>query len=377
MQSDIIYKLSDILINYSLDIQAKDTVWLRGDLTALPLLKQLYQSLIDKGSLIEYDILNLSWDEYLSRKGNPEQLAYKSPSSLLKAQTCNKSLYILATHNTRSLSGVPPQKCSLLNKRREDVLKSFMDRASKKELAWALSLYPCPAYAQEADMSLEAFQEMFYYGCFMDQPNPVSCWKDLSKKQQNMVSFLNTKSILRIETPDTKLVVNIKDMKWINCDGKRNFPDGEVYTGPNLSSPCGGINGYARFPFPTMFGGVVVEDIELEFAKGQVVQAKAKKNEAFLLAMLDSDEGAKFVGEIAIGTNRGLKTITKNILLDEKLGKTFHLALGAGYPETGNNNVSSLHWDLIGDLKGGRIFADDICIFENEKFSLEDWPLLS
>lgn len=164
-------------------------------------------------------------------------------------------------------------------------------------------------------------------------------------------------------------------MKWVNCCGKINFPDGEVYTGPNLQSKDGGVNGIARYSFPTNFRGVEVQDIEITFEQGAVVQAKASKGEKFLKEMISQDEGAKYVGEIAIGTNWGIQHCTKNILFDEKFGGTFHFALGKGYPQTGNTNVSALHWDMIFDLRNkGRIQADQETIFDQGKFVNNDWP---
>jgi aminopeptidase len=191
-----------------------------------------------------------------------------------------------------------------------------------------------------------------------------------------MVEYLNTKKELQFKTPfGTDLRVNIEGMKWVNSCGKRNFPDGEVFTGPNLTAPDGGINGEVHYTFPAILKANVVEGVRLTFEKGRVVDAKATKNEAFLKAMIEQDEGASTLGEIAIGTNYAIDTFTQNILFDEKIGGTFHAALGAGYPETGNANKSGLHWDMICDLReGGEIYADGELISKNGRFTNPEWP---
>lgn len=369
-------KLANILIHYSLNVQPEDHVWLRGDISGLPLLTCVYRQLIDMGAFVHSDIGISSWDEHLARFGNEKQLTCPPMIGEHLAQNCNKNLQILSTTNTQMLHGIPSQKLALLNQRRKNILKTILQRSASRELDWTLSLAPCSAFSQEAQMGLEAFQELFYKACFLDSPDPIAKWKELSEQQAEIIRFLETKTRLHIKTPDTELFVHIENMKWKNCDGKRNFPDGEIFTGPNLKAHCGGVNGRARFPFQTIFAGVVVEDIQLTFRKGRVVAATAKTNQDFLYAMLETDEGARNVGEIAIGTNSALKQITKNILLDEKIGKTFHLALGAGYPETGNTNVSALHWDLIGDLREGSMFADDICFYCDGQFLFDGWPRL-
>lgn len=170
-------------------------------------------------------------------------------------------------------------------------------------------------------------------------------------------------------------------MTWINCDGHENFPDGEVFTGPNLQAADGGVNGVVRYSFPAVYRGREVHDIELTFEKGRVVDAKASKNLDYLLAMLDQDEGARSLGEIAVGTNYQIQRYTKNTLFDEKIGGTFHAAVGAGYPETGNSNSSGLHWDMVCDLRaddgpgsGGTVEVDGEIISKDGRFVFEGWP---
>ncbi|WP_201457003.1 aminopeptidase [Chlamydia sp. 17-3921] len=376
ISKDLNQKLANILINYSLNVQPGDHVWLKGDVSGLPLLTCLHQNLIEIGAFVDSDIGVESWNEHLARFGREEQLAFAHAVGEFLATKCNKVLEILSTTNIQMLHGLPPKRLALINQSRQNILKKILNRAASHELDWTLSMLPCAAYAQEAQMSLEAFQELFYKACFLDAPDPIAKWQELSKQHETMIRFLETKTRLHIKTPNIELFIHIENMKWKNCDGKRNFPDGEIFTGPNLKAHCGGVNGRARFLSPVVFAGVVIEDIQLTFKKGRVVAATAKTNQDFLLTMLDIDEGARNVGKIAIGTNSALKQITKNIFLDEKVGKTFHLALGTGDPETGNTNVSALHWNLIGDLNEGSMFADDICFYQNGQFLFEGWPCL-
>ena len=173
----------------------------------------------------------------------------------------------------------------------------------------------------------------------------------------------------------TDLTVDVEGMQWVNLCGTINFPDGEVYTGPRLDGPDGGVNGFVRYDFPTVYRGVEVDDIELRFEKGAVVEAKAGRGEDFLKEMIAQDPGAKYVGEVAIGTNYRVTRGVKSILFDEKIGGSFHTALGMGYPETGNRNQSALHWDLVCDLRtGGAIFADGEQIMQSGEFLKEAWP---
>jgi aminopeptidase len=163
------------------------------------------------------------------------------------------------------------------------------------------------------------------------------------------------------------MTVSIHERTFINSDGRRNMPSGEIFTGPVESS----VNGWVRFTYPAIFAGREVDGVELRFENGKVVDASAQKNEDFLLKTLDIDDGARYLGEFAIGTNNGIDRFTKSILYDEKIGGTIHMALGMGYPETGSQNKSSIHWDMICDMRdGGQIWVDDELFYEGGKFAV-------
>jgi aminopeptidase len=286
------------------------------------------------------------------------------------------SLYIGANSNSKMLSQVNPQQQSKAAVGYKPILDMILGRAAKNELRWCKTMFPTPSAAQDAEMGNLDYEDFIFEAGFLNDADPQNKWLSLGKKQENLKSFLETKHELRFQNRQgTDLRVNISGMKWVNCCGNFNFPDGEVFTGPNLMADDGGVNGVVRFAMPTIYCNVEVHDIELQFHQGAVVEARASKNEAFLKEMIAQDEGAKFVGEIAIGTNYHIKQCTKNILFDEKIGGTFHLALGKGYPETGNTNLSALHWDMIFDLsQGGSIYVEGELIQENGRFLRDDWP---
>jgi aminopeptidase len=184
---------------------------------------------------------------------------------------------------------------------------------------------------------------------FLDRPDPVAAWRELSARQAELVQRLADARQIRIEADGTDLTLEVAGRTWINSDGRRNMPSGEVFTGPHERS----ARGHIRFGVPSGGRGVEVSGVELTFADGEVVEARADRGESYLRTALASDDGARFLGEIGIGTNTGIDRATGSTLLDEKMAGTVHLALGRSYPETGGTNESALHWDLICDLRGG------------------------
>jgi aminopeptidase len=205
-----------------------------------------------------------------------------------------------------------------------------------------------------------------FKACFVDQPDPIAAWKKLSAEQQRHVDFLNGVKTLQVEGPGTDLTVSVAGRRWVNSDGKANFPSGEVFTGPVEDSAEGRI----RFDVPTLFTGHAVEGIELEFRAGRVVNASAVRGDDMLQSAIDTDERSRYLGEFAFGLNYGVTRATRNILFDEKIGGTIHLAIGAGYPETGSTNRSGIHWDMIKDMKQGRVYADGKLVYEGGRFTV-------
>lgn len=367
---------ADLLVNYSLAAKRGETAFLLGDPETMPLLEAAYEKFLQAGVKVECYILPKSFTEILLSKGNDDQITYTPKGRLACAQQCDLYLYIGSNSNSKMLSGIPSKKQSLAAAGYKPILDAILNRGSVKSLRWCITLFPTPSSAQDAEMGTHEFEEFVFNAGHFNDSAPVAFWKEFEKKQANLISYLETKKELKFQNHQgTNLTVNVDGMKWVNCCGRVNFPDGEVFTGPNLKAADGGVNGVVKYALPTNYRNVEVHDIELHFKNGAVVDARASKNEAFLHEMISQDPGAKFVGEIAIGTNYRIQKCIKNILYDEKIGGTFHLALGKGYPETGNTNESALHWDMIFDMrKGGSIYADGDLVTKDGKFVRPEWP---
>jgi aminopeptidase len=267
--------------------------------------------------------------------------------------------------NTKNLTGIDPKRKSAAQKARLELTKIFMERTATGDMRWCGTMFPNQANAQEAEMSMEEYEDFVFKACFVDRPDPTAEWRRVEREQERIVLFLNAKKVIKVEGIDTDLTLTVAGRKWINCCGRMNMPDGEVFTGPIEDS----AQGIVRFTYPAIYGGREVTDVRLTFKDGKVTQAKAEKGEDFLRAMIDTDDGAKRVGEFAMGTNYGIQRFTKDILFDEKIGGTIHLALGHSLAESGGVNESGIHWDMICDLKnGGRMWADGEKFYEDGKF---------
>jgi aminopeptidase len=372
-------KLADVLVRYSTNVKPGQLVRISGDPIALPLMEAIYEQVVRAGAHPHLRCVPDSLSEIFFDYANEEQLKYVSPLAKHEVELIDVSIGIWAETNTKAMSRVDPKRQGLASASRKPIFKTFMERAANGQLAWCGTLFPTQASAQDAEMSLRQYADFVFKAGHLDKPDPVAMWKSIQVKQQKLADYLKGKKIVRFQTPrGTDLTVNVQEMKWVNCSGHENFPDGEVFTGPNLSAPDGGVNGIVRYSFPAVYDGREVHDIELTFERGRVVDARASKNQDFLIQMLDQDAGARNLGEIAIGTNYSIQEYTKNTLFDEKIGGTFHAAVGAGYPETGNTNESGLHWDMVCDMRpqagGGTITVDGQVISRDGKFLFDGWP---
>ncbi len=369
-------KLAEVLVKYSTDVKKGQLVRIAGEPVAIPLIEAIYEQIIKAGAHAYVQCTPDSLGEIFYQHAKEHQLKYVSPLARHMVKTIDASIGLWAETNTKAMSNVDPKKQALASSSRKPVMKTFFNRAAKGDLKWTGTLFPTQSSAQDAEMSLREYADFVFNAGHLDKPNPVAEWKKIARQQQKVVDYLNGKKEIHFQSANgTDLHVNVSGMTWINCCGKENFPDGEVFTGPNLKAKDGGVNGIVKYSFPAVHHGREVHDIEFTFEKGKVVDAKASKNLKFLKQMLAQDKGACFAGEIAIGTNYNIKQYTKNTLFDEKIGGTFHLAVGAGYPETGNANESGLHWDMVCDLrKGGTITVDGKVISRNGKFVFKGWP---
>ena len=355
MSDPRIETFAKVLVDYSANVQTGQFVWVNGDTTAAPLLLAIYRRVLERGA---HPILMSQPDETdatFFRHANEDQLSYVSPVHKTLINEIDAQISVMAQTNTKALSGIDPAKQAKRAGAMHELQARFMQRAADGELNWTLTLFPTSAYAQDAEMSLAEFEDFVFGAGLLDHDDPIAAWKELSADQQRLIDWLGDKSDVRMTGPDTDLRLSIQDRTWINADGQRNFPDGEIFTAPVEDS----VEGHISYTFPAVYQGREVEGVRLTFEAGRVTDATASKNEAFLHQMLDADDGARRVGEFAIGTNPGIQRFSKNILFDEKIGGTVHLALGKGYPDTGSRNDSAIHWDMVCDLRrGGSITVD-------------------
>ena len=362
-----IEKLAKVLLHYSLKLKKGQLLLVRGETSSLPLLKAINREAVDIGANPITQISVADNEEYFLKHASDNQIKYMPPWAEMEMKTIDAYLVVLGGENTHYLSAVDPQKQSLLVTSRKKLKEIFYRRFGKNELRWCGTQFPTSSAAQDAEMSLTDYEDFVYGAGFVLKSDPVKEWKKFQKEQARLVKILNRVDQLHIRATDTDLKLRVKGRKWINCAGENNFPDGEIFTTPIENTAEGEI----RYTFPAVYMGKEVEDVTLKFKKGKVVDFKAAKNEDFLKSMLDMDKGARYLGEVAIGTNYNIKRFSKNILFDEKIGGTCHLAVGNAYPETGGKNKSSLHWDMVCDLKrGGEITADGKTIYRNGKFTI-------
>ena len=362
-----IAKLADVLVNYSVSVKSGDFVFIRGNPLAEPLIDEVLAHILRAGG---NPITQLSTDglrETFYLEASEEQLKWVSPVDKMLISQADVYINIGAPANTRSLTGIDPEKQRIDQVAHTEIMEIFMKRSADGELRWVSTDYPCQALAQDADMSLRDYEDFVYRATFADQPDPIKCWREIHDKQERLVKWLKGKKQVVVRSLNVNLTLSIEGRNFINADGINNMPCGEIFTGPVENS----ANGWVHFTYPAIESGREVEGVKMEFKDGKVVKASAQKNEAFLLSQLESDEGARYLGEFAIGTNYGIQKFTKNILFDEKIGGTFHLAIGAGYPETGSVNKSAIHWDFICDMRqDSEILVDGKLFYKNGDFQI-------
>jgi aminopeptidase len=364
MSDPRVLKLAQVLVHYSLSIKAGDRVALRGPVNSLPLLYEVFNEAVRVGASVNYRITDPNFEELLLKTGSDEQLHMMPRSMMLEVEESDVLLAIWSEANTKQFSSVDPRRLATRKKALAPATQRMMQRYSEGQLRWSGTLYPTESHAQDANMSLRDYQDFVFSAGLLNEPDPIAAWRRVHDEQQRIVDFLNTCKHIRIVAPDTDIEYRCDGRAWINCDGKENFPDGEVFTGPIENS----VNGHVRFTYPSVYNGREAEDVRLTFKDGQVVNASAARGQDFLEAMLNMDAGAKVLGEAAFGLNYGIDRFTRNILFDEKIGGTMHMALGASYPETGAKNESSLHWDMVCDLRQGEVYADGELCYKEGKF---------
>jgi aminopeptidase len=362
-------KFARLLVDYSTAVKPGDRVAITSTTVATPVVQALYARVLEKGGRphILLDIPNQ--DKVFYEHASDELLDFVPEFHRTAFEQFDVLIKVRAEMNPHSLNQVDTARLARRQKALACLVRAQMRRGADQSLRWMSTLYPTRGYAAEAGMKLHEYQDFVYGACHTDEstPDPVAYWEALGRQQKHIVDWIAGHDRVELHGPNVDLTLSIKDRKFLNSCGIHNMPDGEIYTGPVESS----ANGWVRFTYPAVYQGRVVEGVELKFEAGKVVQATARKNEAYLKEMLDTDGGARYLGEFAIGTNFQINRFTHSILFDEKIGGTFHLALGAGYPETGSQNQSAIHWDMICDMrKAAEIRVDGAVMYRNGRFVL-------
>ena len=366
MRDDRLERLAEVLVQYSTNVQAGERVAISAEDAGLPFVKAVARAATKAGACIEYYIDVPDVDAEVLKNGNESQYAREN----IRFGACARSdVWISAwgSENTKtfqSIDGERLKKRRLANKVNR---RAYSERMGSGDLRWCGTQFPTIGDAQNAGMSLEEYEDFVYGAGFLYEEDPVAKWNEMAAWQEQWVQYLDKKEELHIVTKNTNITVGIAKRKWINCCGHENFPDGEIFTSPIEDK----VNGYITFSYPSIMNGHAFEEVRLDIKDGRIVSVicKNEKQNALLLSYVDTDEGSRFFGEVAIGTNYGIKKHTKNILFDEKIGGSVHMAIGEGFPEAGGKNESAIHWDMITDMTGeGKIFADGELFYENGQF---------
>ncbi len=360
-------KLAKVLTGYSLDLKPGQQFWLRTSPLAQELNLAVYTEAVKAGASVWVQQSIPGADEAFYRYGSDEQLDFVAPVSKLIVDSFDASLLILAADNTKSLAGVDPKRMARARKANARISQTIMRRGAEGTHRWCLTLYPTPAQAQDANMSLGDYAEFVYAAGMLNEDDPVAYWRNEGERNQKIVNWLKGHDEVQLKGANVDLTLCITDRVFEGSDGHYNFPDGEIFTSPVEDS----ADGWIRFQYPGIFAGQEVEDIQLWFENGNVVKEQAAKNQELLTSLLNTDAGARVLGELGIGTNYSITRFTKDMLFDEKMGGTIHLAVGNGFKECGGKNESGLHWDMLCDMADSEIRVDGELFYKDGKFLVE------
>jgi aminopeptidase len=362
-----IHKFAQILVDHSTHVGDGDRVAITTSTAAEPLVKAIYQLVLDRGGYPHVLFDFQDQEEVFFAHAKESQLDFVPLFHKMAFEQFDVLIKVRADTNTRALGSVDPERQTRRQKAMFSLIQVQLTRGADKSLRWMSTLFPTNAYAMEADMGFEQYQDFVFRAMHADDgtPDPVAHWMGVKEEQQRIIDRIQGHDLVEIKGPNVDLTLSIKGRTFKNACGEHNMPDGEIYTGPVEDS----ANGWVRYTYPAMYHGRIVDGIELKFEAGKVVSASATENEAYLLKLIDTDSGSRYIGEFAIGTNFEIDRFTKSILFDEKIGGTFHMALGAGYPETGSQNKSDIHWDMICDLrKDSEIRVDGEVVYKDGQF---------
>jgi aminopeptidase len=360
-----IEKLADVMVNYSIKVKKGDLFKIEVPYQALDLAKAVYKKALENGAYPYVDFYEEDFQELYFKYASDDQLKFVSPVRKMEIEKIDARFFVWGAKNTKFLTNTDPKRQAMAQAARKEISEIYFRRTASGEMRWCGTLFPNNAMAQDAGKSLTEFEDFVYAAGYCDTDDPISKWQQISAEQDKIVKALSPLKKIRVKSNDTDLRLNVEGRKWINCDGSENFPDGEIFTCPIENS----ANGVITYTYPAVYAGREVENVQLKFKDGVISDFSAGKNIDFLREMLNVDEGAKRIGEFAIGTNYNIQVFSKNTLFDEKIGGTCHIAVGNSLYEAGGVNKSAIHWDMVCELRnGGEIYGDDQLIYKDGKF---------
>ena len=372
MSDPRVARLANLLTGYSLDLKEGQTVRIDGSEVAASLVLELYRAALARGAFVYTSVALDGLAECLVSEGSDEQIAYISPLAWREVDLADAIVTVWSSANSRSFSRADPKRHQRYLAARRELTNRFWDRVSVEEAQWCGTQFPNHAHAQDAEMSLCEYEDFVYAACHvLTEEDPIAHWRSVARELEARAAELSQVGELRIVGPDTDLRLVVRGRRWRPACGQHNMPDGEVYTSPVESGTAGDI----RFAFPAVYGNREVEDVRLRFEGGRVVAAEAVRGRDYLLSLLEMDADARVAGEFAFGLNYEIDRFTRNVLFDEKIGGTVHLALGAAFAQAGGENSSGLHWDMICDLRDdGEVYADGELIWRAGHFLEQPEP---
>ncbi len=360
-------RFAKLVAEYCTGVKPNDEVVITSTYEAYPLVRELWRETVMRGGYPRWNLSDEVLGEIFYRYASEDLLRHQSKIDEFMSENVNVRISILSSTHSKYLVSVEPERIKLRAQATRKLSEIFMRRDSEGSLRWVVTAYPTRSMAQEAGMSPLEYEDFVFKSLKLHAEDPVKAWVLQADTQRKIADSLSKTSEVRIVSDDTDITLKVEGRTWISDDGKNNMPGGEVFTGPHEDS----TEGVIKFDFPAIWRGVEVRNVKLIFKRGEVVEAEAEVGGEFLKKMLETDEGARRLGELAFGLNYDITRFTKEILFDEKIGGTVHVALGASYLKTGGTNKSSIHWDLIKDMKRGKVFADGELIYENGRFLAE------
>lgn len=349
-------QVGEVLVNYSTEVQPGERVMIAMvEPETFPLAQAVYEAVVKAGGYPQVQMLSERMRRALLKYGSEDQLDWVPEIEAYGMEWADVYIGLRGGHNLYELADVSSERLA-----RNQVAQGKISTMRWQQTRWCLSRVPNESFAQQAETDLETIMDMYFDACLLDWPAYSQQWHAQAEK-------LDQTSEVRIVGKGTDLRFSVEGRKWLAFDGKINMPDGEIFTAPVNET----LDGYIYFEFPGVLSGRLMHDIRLEWRNGQLVDATASTNEDYMRRVISSDEGASLLGEFAFGTNPHVNRFAKDILLDEKIGGTIHIALGRAYPECGGTNQSAIHWDIVKDLRTeGAVIIDGQTVLENGKLTI-------